>query len=103
MDCGESRQMRCAHPAAHRLLLERSAAAVEDSRAFGNQELAVPGFVGHGHLGTAAGDQAADSRRISVRQSDDLLSGGLLCNLSAASLPASYRARDADFGGLSGF
>ena len=56
-----------------------------------------------GDLGTSAGDQAASSRRVSLCQPDGLLSGGLLYNLSAASLSPSHRSRAADSGGLSGF
>ena len=68
MDRAASRQVRGPQPAAFLFFLERHTAAIQNSVAGGNQEHAFLCLRAR-HLGTAAGLEAADSRRLSVCQS----------------------------------
>ena len=67
------------------------------------KNIAVPGLVGDGALGLAAGAGTPGARRVSFCQPGCFLSAGLLYLFPAAALPASDRSGIVDPGSLLGF
>src|SRR5581483_2547800 len=101
--CCPSGHVCAVEPQALRVLLGWPSQIVGNSGLGAAEELSVPGVLCARLVGSFAGNATPRARRHSIRLAPGGLSSNLLHSFPASSLPASDRAGDANFGGVSDY